>query len=350
MPKVFISHSSADKELADALFDLLQTGCDLSARDIFCSSIDGAGIKTGEDFVKWIDMELRHATLVLLIVTPNYFISKFCIAEMGAAWTLDKKVFPILLPEMDPEIGTVMLGRKTAKFDNSGLDELRDEIIAIFSNISQKTGRWNAKSKEFFNSLPEVIEALPPPKHIDQDVYELMVEERDAAQELYEEVAGKNKILEEKIKDLEKLKDREQVTEIMEKYADQETHYSELLKDVKNGLRGLESVVIRCLYALVKGNGWRPDPSGWDSYEKDIERARDSDWIEDSIQFEGLIANLRHPKVDKVNKSIQALGEYIDKNMEEQFLLNIEEEKGIIVSITNREYWDSQLLRYSMLD
>lgn len=92
---IFISHALADKPVIDDLFDLLQKGCSLRVPEIFCSSVEGAGIKTGEDFVKWVHANLVSSDLVILFLTPNYYASNFCIAEMGAAWAF-KKQFSLL--------------------------------------------------------------------------------------------------------------------------------------------------------------------------------------------------------------------------------------------------------------
>jgi len=50
--KVFISHSVKDKELANAMVDLLQTGIGINTNDIFCSSVEGLGIPGGANFIK----------------------------------------------------------------------------------------------------------------------------------------------------------------------------------------------------------------------------------------------------------------------------------------------------------
>ncbi len=58
MTHLFISHALADKQLVDEFCDLLRTGCDLTTATIRCTSVDGAGIETGADFVEWIEVGL----------------------------------------------------------------------------------------------------------------------------------------------------------------------------------------------------------------------------------------------------------------------------------------------------
>ena len=51
--KIFISHSSKDKELVMMFVDLLTQGFHIDYNDIFCTSMDNA-LRVGEDFIKSI--------------------------------------------------------------------------------------------------------------------------------------------------------------------------------------------------------------------------------------------------------------------------------------------------------
>jgi len=48
MARIFISHAVADKKLAEAFTKFLKEAIGVPAADIFCSSVDGHGIPTGE--------------------------------------------------------------------------------------------------------------------------------------------------------------------------------------------------------------------------------------------------------------------------------------------------------------
>ena len=74
--KIFISHSSADKELVEIFVDkLLVCGMGFSNDDIFCTSLEGLGIKTGKDWRNEIQKNLCKSQVVILFITPNYKIS-----------------------------------------------------------------------------------------------------------------------------------------------------------------------------------------------------------------------------------------------------------------------------------
>ena len=101
--KIFISHSSKDKELVLLFVDLLVQGFHIDYDEIFCTSMDNA-LRVGEDFIKSIKENLHDSEIVLFLITQNYIDSKFCIMEMGAAWAFKDNIFPIIVPPLDYNI------------------------------------------------------------------------------------------------------------------------------------------------------------------------------------------------------------------------------------------------------
>lgn len=50
---IFISHASKDEKIIRAFVDkILVLGCGLKDQQVYCTSIEGLGIGTGEDFRK----------------------------------------------------------------------------------------------------------------------------------------------------------------------------------------------------------------------------------------------------------------------------------------------------------
>ncbi len=97
--KIFISHSVKDKKLVTDFTEfVLQIGLNINPKEeVFNISIEDAGIKTGEDFRKRIEEELKTAKAVIQIITKNYKNSEACLNEMGAAWILNIPVIPFIL-------------------------------------------------------------------------------------------------------------------------------------------------------------------------------------------------------------------------------------------------------------
>ncbi|MBR5960983.1 MAG: toll/interleukin-1 receptor domain-containing protein [Clostridia bacterium] len=81
--KIFISHSSKDKEVAVFLKSFLESmSIDITA---FCSSSFGA-IKHGTNYVQAIEHELDNCDQFIALVSDNYIGSQYCMIELGYAY------------------------------------------------------------------------------------------------------------------------------------------------------------------------------------------------------------------------------------------------------------------------
>lgn len=96
MNRLFISHSTLDQEELTPFIEFLRLGMGISAEDIFCTSTGGV-LPTGQPFIERIRGALLDCRQVLCFLTPNYLKSKFCLAEMGAAWFQQGKILPLLV-------------------------------------------------------------------------------------------------------------------------------------------------------------------------------------------------------------------------------------------------------------
>lgn len=95
MSRLFISHSSQDKAEVERFIEFLVLGMDVSRQDIFCTSQSGT-LPVGQPFIDNIRSALTDCNLVLCFLTPNYLQSKFCLAELGAAWIQKGKILPLI--------------------------------------------------------------------------------------------------------------------------------------------------------------------------------------------------------------------------------------------------------------
>lgn len=101
--KIFISHSSKDKDVVDAFVTLLTRGAGLTQDDIFCTSFEGMKIKNGEDIRKHIQENVNYTDFAILLISNNYKGSEICLNEMGAVWAIDKKVISYVFPDLREE-------------------------------------------------------------------------------------------------------------------------------------------------------------------------------------------------------------------------------------------------------
>lgn len=127
---VFISHSTVDKRLHDCFLDLLTGGFGINRDSIFSSSI-ARSIKTNSDFIDIIKKSIQNCDIIILLITSSYMRSSFCLAELGAAWALDKKIVPIVIEPItvNEYNGTPLQGKQFRRLD--GLRVIYDEFAEL---------------------------------------------------------------------------------------------------------------------------------------------------------------------------------------------------------------------------
>ena len=159
--KIFISHSSKDTAFVEELVDLLEL-IGLPGESIFCTSFAGYGIDLGENFLDAIKDELSSDTLVLFVLTQNFYASPVCLCEMGATWVQAKDHIPILVPPLDfPDIkGVIPLTQGFKITDALKLNLFKEKIESIFG-LSTALGQssWERKRDRIVARLNEAIEA-----------------------------------------------------------------------------------------------------------------------------------------------------------------------------------------------
>lgn len=156
--KIFISHSSNDKDVIQKFVDhILLLGVGLSEDDIFCTSIEEMGIKNGEDLRKHIRENIQSADFSFLIISKNYKASEICLNEMGAVWAADSRVRYYLLSNVDfEEIGWLCDVNKADKLgDAVALDSLSEELTDYYS-LPHKAVLWSRQRQNFLDYLASV--------------------------------------------------------------------------------------------------------------------------------------------------------------------------------------------------
>lgn len=153
--RIFISHSSKDKDIMEKFSDsILQLGIGLSHEDIFCTSIEEMGIKNGEDIRRHIRENVRSADFSFLMISKNYKASEICLNEMGAVWATDNRVRYYILPDVDfKEIGWLCDAYKADKLaDSVALDTLEQELTDFYG-LPRKGGIWSRQRQNFIDYL-----------------------------------------------------------------------------------------------------------------------------------------------------------------------------------------------------
>ena len=94
--RVFISHSGADKDLAEALIRLLRAALPLEPDSIRCTSVHGYRLPTGAGVDAQIRSDAVDATTFLAVLTPASLESIYVLFELGARWGVGKPLFPLV--------------------------------------------------------------------------------------------------------------------------------------------------------------------------------------------------------------------------------------------------------------
>ncbi|MGO7583377.1 TIR domain-containing protein [Rhizobium ruizarguesonis] len=189
MPKVkapaqiFLSHAAADKQLVEAFETLLGKCLGITSADIFCSSLEGQGVKKGSNFVDAIRQRVTEAKAVVALITPAYLDSAFCMAELGAAWALNTERLPIVVPPNDFKVmEATLLGIVGVKIDDSdALGQAFEELSGAVSVDKPTSGVVSRALRNFQNSWDSLKKEIAPARRVEAAVHSSVKKERDEA-------------------------------------------------------------------------------------------------------------------------------------------------------------------------
>lgn len=162
--KIFISHASADRKLADLLRDTLVLG-GIPRNRIFYSSSRATGIPSGSDVRVQLRSELQQAGLIIELISTTFLGRPMCLLELGGAWALEKPTYPIVVPPLTRsqavmQIGDVHMGQLGSPEEIDDIfDELHDRLASELGLTTTAT-EWNPVARRFKEGLPAVLAAL----------------------------------------------------------------------------------------------------------------------------------------------------------------------------------------------
>lgn len=170
----------------------------MPASAIFCSSVKGHHIPLGEDFNTYIKEQIQKPKLVILLMTPAYMESSFCLMELGAAWAQSSKSIAIVVPPIDYDTVTKTLGLKQAWkiTDKSGLVDLRKVVRSTTPDLEERSDHtWDDKRKQWGLDLKKILAKLQQATKVNADKHEKALadlRERDEEVERRQRAAWRN--------------------------------------------------------------------------------------------------------------------------------------------------------------
>lgn len=141
---VFISHSSANKEIAEHLSAyLIRIG--VKEKNIFCSSIIGQGVGNGEKLNDTIAKAIKKSKLIVFLLSRDFLDSSYCMEELGTGWYLNQCkgaiCFHLVLPDMELSDLNGFVNSKVDKFsfvDSEQKEELECFAIEVAKHMRLK--------------------------------------------------------------------------------------------------------------------------------------------------------------------------------------------------------------------
>lgn len=320
------------QKLVDAI---LGNGCEVSKSDIFCTTLPGMKIPAGTpNYIEAIRKEVKKPDLVILVISPNYLESKFCLCELGAAWALGLPLFPFVVPPLKKSEVKVTLAVTQSGLitDSDFLDEFRDKVKE-FHSTSVTTGAWNAAKDAFLKVIPRIIAALPAPETVAKSLLDKA--QQDFAQATEEIVKRDTEIekLTAHIAALEKVKDKAGVAKVRAEYSDDAAELASLIKEAKTALKKLQSATPYVLFCDIKG-----DPAIFNSSNNSqVDRAVDANEIR--YDDPGFRPNFDKIKVANASEAIEALNEFIQDTDHQEALDDFQEEEDTELDLYDFGCW-----------
>jgi hypothetical protein len=337
--KIFLSHSSKDKALADRLTELLTTGCDVSPNDILYTSEPGMGIPAGyHSFIEYLHGQIQNPALVILLLSENYFASHFCVCELGATWGGNLPSFPLVVPPTDRARLKATLLVTQAGYVNTPecLHELRDRIKDELKK-SVPTALWDAKCKAFLNEIDGIIKALPAPASVPAEKLLAIKNEYDQAVEVIAKQAAQEKILKAQIDELEKIKPKETVKVVTAKFSTGSQQFDRYQQHAQTALKRLHLATRTALYWSSRGEPYFPKSDDeWNVVE--TARAENEVDIKEGEKT-SVIANDGHPRVEAANDALLNLQEFFDDDKNYYFIHELTDNYRFPIKLTNKEFW-----------
>jgi hypothetical protein len=99
---IFISHTSADSEIASLLIDLLRAALNIAPQRIRCTSVDGYRLPGGAPTDDSLKREVRESRYFIALVTPRSVKSTYVLFELGARWGAKLPLTPLLAAGLNP--------------------------------------------------------------------------------------------------------------------------------------------------------------------------------------------------------------------------------------------------------
>lgn len=336
--KIFISHAYKDKELVEIFVDyLLECGMGFTNNDIFCTSLEGMGIKTGEDWRNEIQKHLCETKVVILFITPNYKESEMCLNEMGAAWASNIKVIPIIVDPLSfNSIGILYEVKQSLKLtEDSDLDELM-ETLEEFNTSSTITSRWNAKKKEAISLIKNHISKNPFKTPLTRDELDKLQKELEEIKQAFNEIVEEKNKYYQLYNNLKQTKDLESVQKLEKDYGllDEYEEFIKKAQEVGRLINNCSAPVQSIIYYKFTNQNMTLSSDNTRLYSQELKEACASQMIDEDEAL-----NMEHPIIKKITISWLNLAKEFNHLKSESCERLEREYPNIAINLNSSDFW-----------
>ena len=242
---IFLSHAAADEKLVKEFEKYLSRALGIPSAEIFCSSLEGQGVKKGDGFVDSIRDAANNSKAVVALISPAYLDSAFCMSELGAAWILRRHRLPIIVPPNSfKNMNATLLGITGVQIDNAtalkqGIEDLRSKLDIA----APASGVLDGAIEDWKNAWRKLKKKVPPAQRIEVAIHNDVVNDYNKSKAKVLALKEKLTALELKYKALEKAKTPADVSALQNENSD--TSWEEVFDD--------QIATIRSLYRSVGG-------------------------------------------------------------------------------------------------
>ncbi|QFY60486.1 TIR domain-containing protein [Rhizobium grahamii] len=344
MADIFISHAVADKALAEKLVTFLKEAIGVPSNAIFCSSVDGHGIPLGDDFNKYMKDQIQKPKLVILLMTPRYMESWFCLMEVGAAWAISLNPLPIVVPPVQFNVIASTLGLKQGwKIDDHAkLIDLRAKIKETGIVLEPRSEHdWERKRTAWKADLGRLLKSIAKPTSVTAADHESVKQELEELRQQYSNLEEEYQAANETIEELKAAKDPAAVKAIMQKKSgfDAEARFDELIENVSRARPKISIWFYRSNVLMDRyGKAATIDPR--DQQQKaDMEAAIQYNLADPDVPHDFL---WKGTKLKRVASAMKELEEFLESPEAQEFVKS-KEAQGISMEPDDLDFWEQHI-------
>ena len=155
---IFISHSTEDITLVEALLTVFVNGIEHCSRDDVSTTTTRTGVKR----------QLTETRLVIQLMSYGFLRNHYCMHELTAIRATRVDTFHLLVPPLErSDLPSALRGLRVSPIDRyDTLDELGNLIVSRLEHCTSLSKLWTTSAREFEEALPRLTASNTPNRRL----------------------------------------------------------------------------------------------------------------------------------------------------------------------------------------